>query len=487
MALSSRPLTPRAAEQTSRPLNAPRADALDLLRGVAILLMVLSAAVPYGVLPAWMYHAQLPPPLHAHNPDLAGLTWVDLVFPFFLFALGAALPLAMEKRLAAGISVRDLLVQNTLRALRLFAFAIVLQHVRPGILSATPTAATYLAALAGFALLWALFLRVPRSWPERTTPVLRTLGVVGTAALLLLWPYSDASRPSLATFDIILVLLAVMVLVGGPLYLATRRRPALRWGTLVILAALILGAREPGPLADLHDARLLGGLFSLYYLKYLFLVVPGMVAGEALGAWIHTHRPEADDALSRWAGTLTVGVAVVLQIVVCAGLLARWPIWLTMGLSAVLWIVVAERYRMDEGRSATLRLVRTLWGWGGFWLLVGLLLEPYEGGIKKDWSTFSYYFVTGGLAHLLLAGLHVLTDRFGWRLRLVAASGANPMVAYVGLANLVVPVLGLTGLAGLIASWELSPWAGALVGLGWTLVVAAVAWWATERRLFWRT
>ncbi len=35
-----------------------RLGALDALRGLAILLMVLSGMGPYGILPAWMYHAQ---------------------------------------------------------------------------------------------------------------------------------------------------------------------------------------------------------------------------------------------------------------------------------------------------------------------------------------------------------------------------------------------------------------------------------------------
>ena len=72
--------------------NKTRALALDALRGYAILTMVLSATVVYGILPAWMYHMQAPPPSHVFNPQLAGLTWVDLVFPFFLFSMGAAFP-----------------------------------------------------------------------------------------------------------------------------------------------------------------------------------------------------------------------------------------------------------------------------------------------------------------------------------------------------------------------------------------------------------
>lgn len=65
-----------------------RANSLDALRGYAILTMVLSATVAGSILPAWMYHAQTPPPTHAFNPELPGLTWVDLVFPFFCLLWG---------------------------------------------------------------------------------------------------------------------------------------------------------------------------------------------------------------------------------------------------------------------------------------------------------------------------------------------------------------------------------------------------------------
>ncbi|MBV6647244.1 MAG: DUF5009 domain-containing protein, partial [Cyclobacteriaceae bacterium] len=74
-----------------------RIQALDALRGIAILMMILSGVVPYTGLPAWMYHAQLPPPDRAFDPALPGLTWVDLVFPIFIFTLGAAIPLAGKK------------------------------------------------------------------------------------------------------------------------------------------------------------------------------------------------------------------------------------------------------------------------------------------------------------------------------------------------------------------------------------------------------
>ena len=92
-----------AVAQASLP--APnRACALDALRGLAILAMLLSGQLPFGenALPSWMYHAQVPPPAHEWNGKLPGITWVDLVFPFFLFSMGAAFPLALSQRLEQG-------------------------------------------------------------------------------------------------------------------------------------------------------------------------------------------------------------------------------------------------------------------------------------------------------------------------------------------------------------------------------------------------
>jgi len=63
-----------------------RNQSLDALRGFAILAMVLSSSIAFGILPPWMYHAQTPPPSHVFKPEVAGISWVDLVFPFFLFS-----------------------------------------------------------------------------------------------------------------------------------------------------------------------------------------------------------------------------------------------------------------------------------------------------------------------------------------------------------------------------------------------------------------
>lgn len=57
-----------------------RAFSLDALRGYAIITMVLSGTIASGVLPGWMYHAQVGPRSNfAFDPSFYGITWVDLV------------------------------------------------------------------------------------------------------------------------------------------------------------------------------------------------------------------------------------------------------------------------------------------------------------------------------------------------------------------------------------------------------------------------
>ncbi len=145
-------------------LQDDRMISLDVLRGLAILAMVFSGVIPYGVLPGWMYHAQMPPPQHVFNPNLPGITWVDLVFPFFLFALGAAIPIALGRRLQRGAGTRNLVLHIFERTFLLAFFAIYIQHIRPNILDPQQGTGSWLLALLGFLLLFSIFTRLPTRW-----------------------------------------------------------------------------------------------------------------------------------------------------------------------------------------------------------------------------------------------------------------------------------------------------------------------------------
>jgi predicted acyltransferase len=139
--------------------------------------------------------------------------------------------------------------------------------------------------------------------------------------------------------------------------------------------------------------------------------------------------------------------------------------------------------------TAAEQLYHALWRWGTYWLVLGLVFEPYEGGIRKDHPTMSYYFVTAGLAHWMLIAFSIVIDRFrqGRWLQLLVDNGQNPMIAYAGINNFITPVLALTSLLSWSAQWATTPWLGFARGLAITLLMALTVSWLTRRKIFWRT
>ncbi len=223
-----------------------RAYALDALRGFAILTMILSGVIPRTILPAWMYHAQLPPPNHVFNPQLPGLTWVDLVFPFFLFSMGAAIPIAFARRMNKGAKKYHLLFAILKRGFLLGTFAIFLQHIRPGTIDPDLTSRSWWLALLGFLILFFMFVRWPSSWPLWLRIGLTALGWIAGILLLGWIRYPDGSGFSLGRSDIILIVLTNMAVFSSLIWLFTQYNWMARLGILVLVFALRLSARSDG-------------------------------------------------------------------------------------------------------------------------------------------------------------------------------------------------------------------------------------------------
>ncbi|MGC8654639.1 MAG: DUF5009 domain-containing protein, partial [Candidatus Kryptoniota bacterium] len=144
---------------------------------------------------------------------------------------------------------------------------------------------------------------------------------------------------------------------------------------------------------------------------------------------------------------------------------------------------------MRKSGSQMENLLRTIYKWGVYWLVLGLLLESYEGGIKKDPATLSYYFVTGGLAIFILIALVILVDIMNKKraVQFLIDSGQNPMIAYAGINNLIPPILGLTRIDLLLQAITPTPWLGVLRGAFITYLVAVSTTIFTRRRIFLRT
>lgn len=480
----------RRINESKDTLTAPkkRADALDALRGFAILAMVLSGVIPRNTLPAWMYHAQLPPPTHAFNLNLPGLTWVDVVFPLFLFSMGAAIPLALSRRLATGWDTKRIFVSILQRGFLLGSFAIFLQHIRPLALNPNPTPQTWWIALFGFFVLFFMFLRWPGSWSlwvrEITTLVVWSIGML----FIIQLHYPDGSGFSLNRSDIILVVLANMVVFGSIIWLFTRSNLWLRIGLLGLLLALRLSSTAEGWIASVWASSPIPWIFRFDYLKYLFIVIPGTIAGDLINSWLQLSSPE-DISKNNWKIFRFFSIVVLmlmLNLILLIGLQARW-IWQTTLLTVVLGSLGLLLF--TQPNNITEKLLNRLYHWGFYWLVLGLLLEPYENGIKKDSSTLSYYFVTTGMAILILIALTIIIDVFSQKicLQFLIDNGLNPMIAYMGFANLLWPILVLTGGEPLVLEMTSTPEKGLLRGLVYTLTLSCIVSLFSRFKLFLKT
>jgi len=154
-----------------QPVSA-RVVSIDIFRGItmAVMIFVNDMASVRG-LSKWTYHMPA-------NVD--AMTYVDMVFPAFLFIVGMSLPIAVRQRLKRNPSVGWLWLHVTLRSIALLALGLILanvDHCDPSRMHLSP----YLWALLGLGgsiLLWNVYTGVRR----RLELILRSTG----AALLVL-------------------------------------------------------------------------------------------------------------------------------------------------------------------------------------------------------------------------------------------------------------------------------------------------------------
>ncbi|MCX8010588.1 MAG: DUF5009 domain-containing protein [Ignavibacteria bacterium] len=465
-----------------------RALALDALRGFAILTMFLSGLIPFGVLPSWMYHAQVPPPNHQFNPFLPGITWVDLVFPFFLFSMGAAIPLAQSRRLEAGTPRWKLSLGALGRGLLLAGFAIYDQNMRPYVINPNPTTITWILALLGFILLFPVLGRFPIKLSKQNKWLIKIIGLIAVIIYFYFLPYPEGKGFSLYRSDIIILVLANVAFTGTLIWLLTSSNVLLRVGFLgFVLAARLLHAEVHWGVW-LWKSSPIPWLGNLYFQQYLFIIIPGTIAGDLILKWMNSPERSSFDSTNWQVNKLWSIVIVMISFIVIAliGLKARYvleTVIASIGLCLIGWALI------NQSKSATENLVKSIFLWGVYWLLLGLAFEPYEGGIKKDHPTMSYYFVTSGLACFLLIAFTIIIDSMKKKkwLQLLIDNGQNPMIAYAGITNLIPPILGLIGLWAQPEFLKPYPWLGALRGLLITLLLAYCVKWFTKKKIFLRT
>lgn len=368
---------------------APRADrivSIDALRGLvmATMIYVNDIAGAGDVVPGWMVHYS---ERHASG---SGMTFVDLVFPAFLFIVGLSLPVALESALARSGSLVRTVQHILIRAASLLLIGVLMVNEPPdahlmGWSPALWSTLLYVGAIAAFC-----DFATPRL--QRFGPAVRTIGFGLLAFLAVSFVGADGHRiVSLHPLELhhewwgILGLIGWAYLVGAAVFLVFRRNP------LALLGSMAL-------------------LFCLY---------PAERAGLFEGLWLARHVGFGATLGSQAA--ITVGGVLFAVVITSAGATLRSRVRFALLFAA--------------GTAAAAILVHGLYG------------------IWKNSATPSWCLWACAITAAAWLPLHFLTDvhPVAWIARPLSLAGRNVLLAYL-LSDLLPSVLVLARLDGAYAA-----------------------------------
>lgn len=402
--VGNRPASPSAALD--------RLASLDAFRGLVILTMTfVNYLAGVSHIPAWAKHMP---------PDADGYTFVDLVFPGFLFIVGVAIPLALHKRMARGESLLSLLQRVVVRSASLLFVGVIMVNSSSYNAQATGLSKSlwFLLAMLAVVALWNIYPADAPQEKRRLFMGLRILAGLVLAGLLVVFRGENSAKEIVwlqHSWWGILGLIGWAYLVCCLAYLAFRGSSVALMGVLGFLIAVFIG--------DKHGV--LDWLGPVHNLVGVGPVLGSTAANVMIGVLV---------------GNCFVGDAASLR----PAARARFFLVFGLGLYAA-----------------------------------GTLLRPLH-TINKNAATDSYTLVAGGICCLSFLLVYLAMDIGKWQRWAgpLVPVGQNALLAYIlpGIIGNLCAVIGLPGVL-----WRYgSSWPGALNAAAVTLLVLAITWAATR-------
>lgn len=160
---------------------------IDVFRGLTIFLMVfVNDLIPVTEVPLWMKHA---------DADANTMTFVDVVFPAFLFIVGISIPLAIQNRLSKGHSYWVIGKHILIRTIGLVTVGVFMVNSEemmgdPSLISKSLwTVLVYISVI----LIWNSYPRDPGN-KRNLYKGLQLLGVITLITLALIYPRSSEGQ-----------------------------------------------------------------------------------------------------------------------------------------------------------------------------------------------------------------------------------------------------------------------------------------------------
>ncbi len=245
--------------------------------------------------PPWMKH---------FSPHLGdGMTFVDVVFPAFLFIVGMSMPFSIGRRLERG-EPRLLVWRHVLRrTFGLLAIGVLMVNA-----DTMPEGSLLGPALWGLLMYVGVFLvwgAAPKAWPPRRVTALRAAGMALLVALAFL--YRGDGAPGLMELRTkwwgILGLIGWAYLVASAVYIGFRKDLAAVIGTIPLLYCVYVA----------HAAGFFSGWWVSRFVEigpmlgsHAAVVVSGVALGMALGSG---SRVQGHFGRLRWAILYAVALA----------------------------------------------------------------------------------------------------------------------------------------------------------------------------------
>jgi len=214
-----------------RPAAPLRLASIDIFRGLTMTLMIyVNEQSEVRGLPWWNYHMKA-------NVD--AMTYVDMVFPLFLFIIGLSLPIAIASRLKRNPSLPALWMHVALRTASLMVLGLILANADDGDASRMiiRPAVWAILALAGMALFLNDYGK--SSSHAKLHNGLRALGLVLVIAMFAIFRHTPMDGHATwiqVGYPEILGLIGYTYLAVAILYIPTRRW---LWAPLVWFVALM--------------------------------------------------------------------------------------------------------------------------------------------------------------------------------------------------------------------------------------------------------
>ena len=345
-----------------------RLISLDVFRGFTILLMTI-------VNNPGSWAAIYPPLAHA---EWHGCTPTDLVFPFFIFIMGSAIPFAMPTKQFDYAVFNKIIV----RSLRIFCLGLFLNYFsKIELLGLEGISLLLLRLIITFAVAYALL--------GNFSLKIKTYLVFGIFAILLILAYGQIEAFQEVRIPGVLQRIGIVYFFISLLYLKTNLKTQ-----LLVAASILLG----------------------YWIVMAFVPVPGFGAanfekGTNLAAWL-------DNLVLKghlWSVSKTWDPE---------GILSTLPAVVT----GILGMFIGQILNLKIQQTEILKKIAAV----GFALLIAGLLWSLLFPLNKSLWTSSYVLYTAGIATLCLTVLYFLIDIANYKkwTKLFLIWGVNPMIVF---------------------------------------------------------